>query len=489
MKKQIIMSMIALGAGIVQAQNTVWTGNAGDNDFNNNTNWWNPVTSNSSCFFRGDDIADHPERTNANITAPITIHRLNFQGSILSNAAYNITGTGGTLTIDANTLTNTAQLIDVFGAVKADQTIAADLVLNTINNANTFHIRTGNGAGLILSGTVSQVPGTGGSAGVGFGLGNGDVEMSGTLAGSGKLWKVRDNGGGAGILKITGTWSGGTLQIAGNTGVLLNNVATNSSTLGGLILQMAGGDLMLGNDEQLADNVNVSFTGTSGTFKLDGHTETLQSFGFQNDTKAVSLDMGDGGVLNLADQNPASGWGTLTVTNWNSGVDHIYVVGGSFSASQLAGIAFSGWEPAGAKVESGELLPTGSNVVATAYETWAAGFGVGAATEDDDDDGLSNIYEYGLGGNPTNGADLGLSSTLAAAGGTLTYIHPQLSDPNSGLDYHLEITEDLVFGTWTNAGYGVAGTNIVVGDFDYVTNEVSTTTKPTQFIKLIIDAL
>jgi hypothetical protein len=198
--------------------------------------------------------------------------------------------------------------------------------------------------------------------------------------------------------------------------------------------------------------------------------------------------MGDGGVLSMANQSPTAIWGTLTVTNWDSGVDHIYVNGGSFGASQLSAIAFSGWEPAGAKVESGELLPTGSNATVSAYDTWAAGFGVGAGTNDYDNDGLLNIYEYGLGGDPTNAVDQGISPVFSVAGGTLSYIHPQLSDPNSGLDYHLELSEDLVFGTWTNAGYVVAGTNIVAGDFDYVTNEVSTTTKPKQFIKLIIDA-
>ena len=89
------------------------------------------------------------------------------------------------------------------------------------------------------------------------------------------------------------------------------------------------------------------------------------------------------------------------------------MTGGSFSAAQLAAITFDEWEPAGAKVEGGELLPTGSNVGLSAYESWAADFGVGAGTNDFDADGLLNVYEYGLGGDPTNAADQGLSPTSA----------------------------------------------------------------------------
>ncbi|MEA2068554.1 MAG: hypothetical protein U9P12_05085, partial [Verrucomicrobiota bacterium] len=205
--------------------------------------------------------------------------------------------------------------------------------------------------------------------------------------------------------------------------------------------------------------------------------------------QAGALDMGVGGVLHLTAQDDAAKWGTLTVTNWNSGEDHIYVDGGSFSSAQLAGIAFSDWEPAGAKVEGGELLPTGTNVGLSAYENWASDFGVGVETDDDDNDGLLNVYEYGLGGDPTNAADQGISPVYAVDGGVMTYIHPQLSDPANGLDYHLETRDDLVFGSWSNVGYTVTGTNIVVGDFDYVTNEVSTATKAEQFIQLIIDTL
>ena len=490
MKKWIVGLMaVVLSAGLARADNNVYTGNADDGDFNNAANWWNSVTPDDNLFFRGDHIAANPGRANVNLSAPVSVYRINYQGTTLASAAYNITGTGGALTIDAVPANNTTQLSDVFSAVTADQTIAADLVLRTASNANSAHIRTQTGAGLILSGDVTQPSD---SQGVGIAIGNGDVTLSGTVTGNAKLWKIHDNGEGSGVLNVTGRWSGGTLQIATGAEVFLNRSAADSTAMSGLLLQLVGGDLSLGNDEQIGDNVNLSFAAaTAGTFNLDGNTETIGGLNFTatDASQSGSIDMGVDGILRLAAQDDTAKWGNLTVLNWAEGSDTIYVDGGAFSAAQLATITFDNWEPAGAKVEGGELLPTGSNVALSAYETWAADFGVGDGTNDFDADGLLNIYEYGLGGDPTNATDQGISPVYTADGGTLTYIYPQLSDLNSGLDYHLELRDDLVSGVWSNAGYAVTGTNIVAGDFNYVTNEVSTAVKSQQFIKLMIDTL
>ncbi|MEA2069342.1 MAG: hypothetical protein U9P12_09085, partial [Verrucomicrobiota bacterium] len=104
-----------------------------------------------------------------------------------------------------------------------------------------------------------------------------------------------------------------------------------------------------------------------------------------------------------------------------------------------------------------EILP---EVADSGYAGWAAGWGtdIGAETNDYDGDGLLNVYEYGLGGDPTNALDQGTSpeSAIMNDGGTnwFGYVHPQLAvDQNSGLSYYLELNTDLVAGTWTNAGY------------------------------------
>ena len=129
---------------------------------------------------------------------------------------------------------------------------------------------------------------------------------------------------------------------------------------------------------------------------------------------------------------------------------------------------------------------------ATGYAGWAAGWGIdiGAETADPDGDGLLNIYEYGQGGDPTNAANQGTSPEfgIVNVGGTnwFGYLYPQLADPDSGLSYFLETSTDLAIGTWVNAGYTVAGTNVTGGELDFVTN-VTDTVDSQKFIRLIIE--
>ena len=132
----------------------------------------------------------------------------------------------------------------------------------------------------------------------------------------------------------------------------------------------------------------------------------------------------------------------------------------------------------------------------SSYEQWVASWGVniGAQTNDFDGDGLDNLAEYGLGGDPTSAADTGIPPAygIAQVGGTnwLTYAYPMRTDPSSGIAYHLETTDDLVFPAWTNAYYETTGTGATAyAGFDAVTNRISTGTKAKQFIRLIIETL
>ncbi len=131
-------------------------------------------------------------------------------------------------------------------------------------------------------------------------------------------------------------------------------------------------------------------------------------------------------------------------------------------------------------------------VMDSGFAVWATGWGVdiGDETDDYDSDGLSNLYEYGLGGNPTNSLDQGTApvSGIENVGGTnyFGFVYPQLCDPDCGLSYSLEVTSDLVSGSWTNIGYQVLGTNVTGGDLDFVTN-VTDTVESQKFIRLIIE--
>lgn len=127
------------------------------------------------------------------------------------------------------------------------------------------------------------------------------------------------------------------------------------------------------------------------------------------------------------------------------------------------------------------------------YEKWAGRWGVdiGSETADYDEDGLSNLYEFGLDGDPTDPVDQGVSPEFAVAeiGGSneFVYVHSQRSDPDSGLIYSLALATDLVSGNWvTNTGYVIDGTNVTGGTLDFVTNTTDMIDDQ-KYIRLIIE--
>jgi len=131
-------------------------------------------------------------------------------------------------------------------------------------------------------------------------------------------------------------------------------------------------------------------------------------------------------------------------------------------------------------------------VVQSAYTVWANQYPlVQGPNGNDDGDRLSNLYEFGLGGNPTNSSDLGYPITygLKFTGSTnwLEYVYPKRSDPNSGLLYYLQLATNLAAPVWTNAGYTVTGSGPLTNGFLSVTNRIETDVKAQQFIRLMIE--
>ena len=127
----------------------------------------------------------------------------------------------------------------------------------------------------------------------------------------------------------------------------------------------------------------------------------------------------------------------------------------------------------------------------SAYELWKDDYGISgeAPTDDHDLDGLLNVYEYGLGGDPTNAADQGISPTYSfeETGGTnwLVYVYPRLLVP-VGVNYYLELTENLAVPAWTNDGYFAGGIGWFNGEFHAVTNNIPTD-PATKFVRLVIE--
>ncbi len=123
-----------------------------------------------------------------------------------------------------------------------------------------------------------------------------------------------------------------------------------------------------------------------------------------------------------------------------------------------------------------------------AYEQWAEAHSVaGTKADDDDDDGLLNLAEYALGGNPTNPADRGHAPAVGTGSNWFEYVHVKRSAPNSGVTSTVETADDLVSPAWTTNGISIIGTGVLDADFNTVTNRISTEAKNERFIRLLIE--
>jgi len=137
-------------------------------------------------------------------------------------------------------------------------------------------------------------------------------------------------------------------------------------------------------------------------------------------------------------------------------------------------------------------------VLGPMFDAWALGYGLTNATTTGDPDGdlCNNLWEYAMGGNPTDGNDIGYIPEIQTGtdGGTnwLYYIVPQNhAAALAGLTYNLQTRPDLASGSWASGGYETTGTDTdgFGTGFDAVTNRVSTDAADAQFIKLTVGGL
>lgn len=137
----------------------------------------------------------------------------------------------------------------------------------------------------------------------------------------------------------------------------------------------------------------------------------------------------------------------------------------------------------------------------SAYGKWGIANGLSPGVNDDPADNpdasggsrLDNLAEYALDGDPLDALSEGLEPvhSMVEEGGTnrMQYIYPKRSDPESGLAYYLELTEDLLVpDSWSNAGYSVVGEGPIDEDFNAVTNDIPAGL-PARFVRLSVAAL
>ncbi|VGO18636.1 BNR-4 repeat-containing protein [Pontiella sulfatireligans] len=138
----------------------------------------------------------------------------------------------------------------------------------------------------------------------------------------------------------------------------------------------------------------------------------------------------------------------------------------------------------------------GDNLVP--YDQWAGSYypaihdndGYGDDAEPGGGDGMVNLVEYALGGNPlVDDATTKLPTIgISEEGGTnwFNYIYNRRLDASArNLTYEVFVTTNLVSGAWTNTTEE-AGLAVINADFESVTNRVSNEVEMQQFMKLEI---
>ncbi|VGO23533.1 glycosyl hydrolase family 28-related protein [Pontiella sulfatireligans] len=177
---------------------------------------------------------------------------------------------------------------------------------------------------------------------------------------------------------------------------------------------------------------------------------------------------------------------------WNANYDGADVVSGSWKLETGDKIIIGTGSENGAndfRVNDLTLDILKATYIPTDYDLWVALHGgaglIGDETFDYDSDGLANLGEYALDGNPTNELDTGVAPSLVNATGAMWFIHPQRSD-DASLIYTVETSTNLVSGIWTNAGYTVSATNVTGSTLNYVTNAVPTDFEQT-YIRLKVE--
>jgi len=126
------------------------------------------------------------------------------------------------------------------------------------------------------------------------------------------------------------------------------------------------------------------------------------------------------------------------------------------------------------------------------YEGWIASYGVTGSdtnrTADIEPDGLDNLLEYALGGNPTTDDAAAIRPISDLDATTWGYIYRRRRDAATrGLDYGLFLnTNNLVFGSWDFIGDTYeTGTAIIDGNVEAVSNEIPVNANALEgFIKL-----
>ena len=276
----------------------------------------------------------------------------------------------------------------------------------------------------------------------------------GTLTVAGTLF-VGAYTGGNGTMTVDGDMSiAGGLNLGFNSGVGTLTVNSGTSTF--------GGRLRIGNDGTSPDGTLTINNGA--TVKT-----AVSTIAWTDDTTStIALDLG--GTLVF------TGDASVTV-NWGLGHGMIVATG---NADEIE------WDYN--VTTPGETTLRGVGF----YSAWAVGYGLdpdgnGAWTEDPDDDGMENLLEYALGGDPTiDDAAAMLPTSIFPDASTWEYVYRRRLDAAArDLTYGLKLKINSLLGAWDYVGTDYETTSVVIdANFESVTNTIPITGIDAGFVTL-----
>lgn len=244
----------------------------------------------------------------------------NYKGiTVNSSGALNLNGHHNeitTLTLSGGTVTNTSSGLLTINSANA--IIAA-------NNASTATIN----SNVLFSGWNSTINVANGASAV-------DLAITGTITASHGVIKS-----GPGTLQLSGTYVNGD----------------------GAALKITGGTLMLGSDNVFAsgtaaNGVKTGITLQSGTtFASNGHSDTMGALTLSGNS---TINLGNGSS-SLTFDSVSYTSGTLTISNWTDGSDHIYL-SSTPSNSFLSHVYWADTGTTGAIMFGNELRPNAPTV-------------------------------------------------------------------------------------------------------------------------------
>ena len=486
-------------------------GNGGTGTWNidNSTNWHDGSANVRWLDFGGADYAAIFGGTAGTVTlaSNINVSRLTFNiaGYTVSSNALNLNGYPASMTTPTGTTTINSVIA---GATSWSKAGPGTLRLTNAANTNTGNTSINEGT-LRLTGTAKLYSNLGWQSRT-VSVNNGAILEVDRWDGEGSLGQLDYSSGNLVI-------NGGTVRFTGNS----NQTAEGQGfTIGAL-----GATLQSDAPSGQRWNINLdtrSWAGSYGISSTSGGTLTLTGTGNGLITKVIP---GNGGLTK-------SGAGTWTLTNANTYTGDTTVNGGTLSLGNgtsptgLANTAhvlvasnaklnlnYSGTDvvnqlwlggtrmPAGVYSSSSSSFIIGSgtltvnNVSATgSYTAWSGPFGynlTGWPDGDDDSDGIENLIEYVLGGNP-NAASSEILPTATTASGNLVFTFRRIQSTTADTTQVFQHGTDL--SGWTDVPVVAGGIvaiqpNTPQAGTDTVTVTVPKGTEPTVFGRLKVSAL